>query len=196
MIEKEILKIFKNEVKSRNTAFIVGAGISIPAPSHIRALPQVDCIKAISDLEQEEVDKLIHTIRPEVFFQVLYNVIGNRALKPLEIINPKFLNSEDTLVSPNSFHFFLANRIRKGQIVITTNFDSLIEEAYEKLTNRKELKLILYEDDFNFVNQNTKSLKSGLLIKFHGSFYDSKGRDSRDTIRFILEQVQIHLFMI
>ena len=190
MIKKDIINELKKDVRQRNTAFLVGAGISIPAPSNIRILPQEDCIKTISDLDPEKINKLVHAIRPEVFFQVLYNVIGNRALKPLEIINPKFLNSEEILVSPNSIHYFLADRIEKGHIVITTNFDSLIEEAYEKRTNGKELKVILYENDYNFTYRNIDRLKSGILIKFHGSFYDSRGRDSRDTIRLILEQVQ------
>jgi hypothetical protein len=45
--------------------------------------------------------KLIEAVRPEVFFQVLYNVIGRKALNPLEVVNPVTLNSEEELVAPN-----------------------------------------------------------------------------------------------
>lgn len=191
MIEEEIISEFKKDIKKSHTAFLVGAGVSIPVPSNIRALPQKDCLKTISDLDPEKINKLIHAVRPEVFFQVLYNVIGKRALNPLEIINPKFLNSEEKLVSPNLIHYFLAERIEKGHVVITTNLDCLIEEAYENITNGKELNVVLYENDYIFINRNIDKLNSGILIKFHGSFYDSRGEDSRDTIRVILEQVQI-----
>ncbi|MFX1260257.1 MAG: SIR2 family protein, partial [Promethearchaeota archaeon] len=190
MIDQKLINEFKKDLKNKKTAFLVGAGISIPAPSYISSLPQENCIKAISDLDSSKVNKLIHAIRPEVFFQVLFNVIGNRALKPLEIINPRFLNSEDILVSPNYIHYFLADRIIKGHIVITTNLDNLIEEAYEKITGGNKLKVILYEEDFYLINRKLNKLKIGILIKFHGSFYDGEGKDSNDTIRLILQQVQ------
>ena len=193
MLDKKVIYQLKRDIKKKKTAFLVGAGISIPPPSNIRRLPQEDCIKTILDLSLEKINTIVQSIRPEVFFQVLYNTIGERALKPMEIINPRFLNSKEAIVFPNYIHYFLAEMIKKGHLVITTNFDSLIEEAYENITKDKQLNVIIHEDQFHSLSQNLNKLKSGVLIKFHGSFIDQEGKDSKDTIRLILEQVQIKL---
>ena len=190
MIDKHILEEIIKDFKNKKTVFLIGAGISVPPPSYIRALPQEDCMKAISNLGSSKINQIIHAIRPEVFFQVLYNILRERALKPLQIINPKFLNSENLLVFPNYIHYFLAERIVKGHVVVTTNLDNLIEKAYEKITKGKKLNVIIYEEDFNANYKKLNKLESGILIKFHGSFYDGEGNDSSETIRLILQQVR------
>jgi tetratricopeptide (TPR) repeat protein len=181
----------RNAIEStKRLVFLVGAGISFEPPSYLTTWPQSGCIKAITSIDLDTVKKLREAVRPEVFFQVLYNITGKKALIPLEVLNPVTLNSEEKLAAPNILHFFLAEMIHKGHIVLTTNFDNLIEMAYEKVTNGQKPKIAIFDTDFQNLYEELNSLKSGCLIKIHGSFVTPEGRDCRDSIIAILQQVQ------
>ncbi len=189
LINEEIIKL-KNAIQNQRLVFIVGAGISFEAPSFLTTWPQLQCIRALiepdSRLEALSMDK----IRPEVFFQILYNVINERALIPINVLNPDLINSEEEIVFPNLIHYFLAEMINKGHVVLTTNFDNLIERAYFKSGYQKNLKVIIFDDDYKNASQELESKNLGYLIKFHGSFTSPEGKDCRDSIRAILQQVQ------
>jgi len=181
----------RNAIEStKRLVFLVGTGISFDPPSYLTTWPQSECIKAITSLKPDIEEKLKEAVRPEVFFQVLYNIIGKKALIPLEVLNPVMLNSKEELIAPNTLHFFLAEMIHKGHMVLTTNFDNLIEMAYEKITNGQKPKVAIFDTDFQKLYEELNSLKLGCLIKIHGSFVTPEGRDCRDSIIAILQQVQ------
>jgi len=198
----ESINNLRNAIESnKRLVFLVGAGISIEPPSYLTTWPQSGCIRAITYLDPDIEKKLIDAVRPEVFFQVLYNIIGKKALIPLEVLNPETLNSEEEIVAPNILQFFLAEMIFKGHIVLTTNFDNLIELAYEKIKNAQKLKVAIFDRDFQTICNEYDYLKNvykkelslketGCLIKIHGSFVTPEGIDCRDSIIAILQQVQ------
>lgn len=189
IFSKEIDEL-KNAIESKCLVFLVGAGISSESPSYISTMPQSECIEALSTLNLDLENKIIENVRPEMFFQVMYNIIGNRALVSLGILDPSTLNSEEELVSPNSLHFFLAGMLLKGHIILTTNFDDLIERAHEYITHGTKPKVVIYDEDFQNLYVESDSLKTGCLIKIHGSFLTPDGKDCRDSIIAILQQVQ------
>ena len=186
ILGKEIDEL-KNAIETQQLVFLVGAGISFELPSYLTTWPQSDCIEVLTTLDPDEI---VYAVRPEVFFQVLYNIIGKRALLPLEILNPAALNSEEELASPNSLHFFLAKMLLKGHMVLTTNFDDLIERAYKKITGGEKLNVAIFDEDLQNLYEQLDLLKSGILIKIHGSFLTPEGKDCRDSIVAILQQVQ------
>lgn len=188
---EEILgKEIDEAIETQQLVFLVGAGISFEPPSYLTTWPQSDCIEALTTLDPDVEKKIVYAVRPEVFFQVLYNIIGKRALMPLEVLNPATLNSEEELASPNSLHFFLAKMLLKGHIVLTTNFDDLIERAYKKITGGEKLNVAIFDEDLQNLYEQLDLLKSGILIKIHGSFLTPEGKDCRDSIVAILQQVQ------
>jgi tetratricopeptide (TPR) repeat protein len=187
----ESINNLRNGIEStKPLVFLVGAGISFEPPSYLTTWPQSECIKAIMPLDPDIEKKLMEAVRPEVFFQILYNITGKKALIPLEVLNSVTLNSEEELIAPNILHFFLAEMMLKGHLVLTTNFDDLIERAYEKIANGKKPKVAIFDTDFQNLYEELNSLKSGCLIKIHGSFVTPEGRDCRDSIIAILQQVQ------
>jgi len=189
MIESVIQNI-KKAISREKIVFLVGAGISFPPPSNLTTWPQLECIRALEPVKPELEQTLLNKIRPEVFFQLLKNVIGERVFTPLEMLNPSTINLDEQIVYPNYLHFFLAEMIERGHIVVTTNFDNLIETAYQELKSTILPHLILYPHEYiNFLDKY-KKLNKGILVKLHGSFEALDGTDTRDTIVVVLEHVQ------
>lgn len=190
---EQLTQIVQSDKPKEKLVFFVGAGISMDPPSHISSFPQRECLKNMRELDLKEKDILANKIRPEVFFQVLYNHLGKQALNPLQIINPKFLNDKERLVYPNYNHYFLAKMLNKGHIVLTTNFDNLIEEAYSYNYKCELENIIIYQDDFKKLERNLDKLDEkgrGFLLKIHGSFVGPGDYNTEDSIIAVLEQVQ------
>lgn len=180
----------RNIIDNQKIVFLVGAGISFESPSFLTTLPQEECLKVLNEIEPEKIEFLKKRIRPEIFFQILYNNIGNRALTTLQIINPEYLNSEEDIVNPNFIHFFLATMLNKGHFVLTTNFENLIEIAFQQLYKDKKLRVIIFSDEFEEIYKEINKIEEGKLIKIHGSFITPDGLNSSQSITALLEQVQ------
>jgi len=145
--------------------FLVGAGCSIDEPSclpsgrsMIETIINYTCAKS-------EVDKLLnlHQIR----FEQLVEIVRDRLDKELRIID--YYGQCNT---PNIQHFFLANMIKGGNFVITTNFDFLIEHALLKSDIPKDkIKVIITKEDYEKYNNPQELFSNGLnvLFKIHGS---------------------------
>lgn len=86
--------------------FLVGAGVSKEEPSSVPAFPQDECLQELPDLHgtDETLEKLKHHIRPEFFFQILYNQLGVRGLMPLDVLNTRKLNDNGASIQPNVIH--------------------------------------------------------------------------------------------
>lgn len=113
-------------------AFLAGAGISVPPPA---GLPTAAAFtKAI--LQQLSPDpfassvffSLLDPFKGGIRFEFLLDVIQSIFDRNLEVLN---LYGEAK--QPNSYHLFLASRAIQGEVVLTTNFDTLIEEAVLEL---------------------------------------------------------------
>lgn len=194
-IEKPSLGDITEEIKARiyndqgnRMVFLVGAGVSKEKPSSIPPFPQEPCLKRLPDLQSMSKD-LEDRFRPEFFFQILHIQLGERGLLPLEVLNTRKLNARGAGIQPNAIHEFLAEMLERGHIVLTTNIDSLIEDAYRQRTDEILKKCAIYDADFERLTADPGSA-AGYLIKLHGSFYSPSGDDTRDSIVTLLYQLQ------
>ncbi|GAG86591.1 unnamed protein product [marine sediment metagenome] len=105
--------------------FLVGAGCSVDAPSCLPAGKEM--MDALIDYTcvESEVPK-IKEIK-ELRFEQLIEILSEKLDPELKIID--FYGLCD---KPNLQHFFLAEMMKQGQFVLTTNFDFLIEHALEQ----------------------------------------------------------------
>lgn len=185
LVTKRIADSLRSDQK---LAFFVGAGISVPAPSKVRDFQKLnlDTIKAIGgkNLSEDNYEALSQ-IRPEIMLQTGIDEIGEGILQALEMLQGH---------EPNFNHFLLAEAIRQGNWVFTTNVENLIEDAYKSLTHHDLTNVCYLDDDFqNFTDRlsaNHKAPPEGYLFKLHGTIEDNKtGLDKFESVRVALNQV-------
>ena len=106
---------------------------------------------------QEQIDGYYSNIMMEVFFQELKNQLGDSIY---DIFNV-FKNGE-----PNFNHLFIAQLVKHGYIdvIFTTNFDTLLEQAFEKVGIKKD-NFIVASDDEDFKIYGGKIV----IYKLHGT---------------------------
>ena len=116
---------------NQKLTFLVGAGCSVDAPSSQpagRSMMEA-MIKFIC--AESEVDKISKI--EELRFEAVVEIIRDNLDPDLKIID--FYGQCD---KPNIQHFYLAEMIKKGHFVMTTNFDFLIEHALLQVGVPKE----------------------------------------------------------
>ncbi len=114
-----IKDLINNEAK---LTFLVGAGCSVDAPSCLPAgRPMMEAIINYTCAESER-EKILNL--KDLRFEQLVEIVRDRLDPKLKIID--YYGQSD---KPNLQHFFLAGMIKKGNFVMTTNFDFLIEYA-------------------------------------------------------------------
>ncbi|MBN1216038.1 MAG: tetratricopeptide repeat protein [Candidatus Lokiarchaeota archaeon] len=168
-------KIFKDYILSleelfnpnENYTFLVGAGISMGAPTNIPSAIQF-------------VNDLIEFYSPEHDINILKNLKSLRYEMIVDKIQEffdkdiSFLNYLEEIREPNIIHYFLANSIISGNYVITTNFDYMIELALQNCIPEEkwnDIIPIITENDFNIYKDPElfKDQNKYLIYKIHGS---------------------------
>ena len=180
--------------------FLVGAGISYSSPTNLSLFPQDNCLKQLSSLKYYDRNQILEKIRPELFFQILLKHMGDGdGLLPLKVLDTTKARKDGFSVEPNVIHYLLAALIHQGNIVISTNFDGLIEDAYQNLCKEtlKKERCLITNSDFEEITRKitektatTSNQISGYLIKLHGSFCDPDGNDTSASIVTLLSQHQ------
>jgi hypothetical protein len=152
-------------------AILVGAGVSVSPPS---ALPS-----AASFLRAFYRAALPSSCDPEVFlsaaadlrFEAVVDVVQQRFDRDLEIL--------DLYASrqPNRNHLRLDRLARRGALILTTNFDSLIESEAPGLPRYR---LRLFDRDFN---RSFPAADEPELWHLHGALVDARtGESTRGSI--------------
>jgi tetratricopeptide (TPR) repeat protein len=160
-----ILDIQKLISTDQKLTFLVGAGISINPPSNLSSARGImkDIIRFCCPEDAIEyllTDQMLNRIRYEYILQHFRNEIDS---------DMKFMNYFAQAKNPNELHYFLADMIRKDQIVITVNFDFLIEYALG--TEDAKARAIITKEDFQSFSDPMELIKKGehALYKLHGS---------------------------
>ena len=185
----------------KRIVFFVGAGISVPSgvPDFMRLNKKV--MQTLIDYELRELNendpgeikkdyKLLIEIRPEVMYQIAMDELGWEVLYSLEMLEG---------YEPNYYHYFLAEAIRRGNWIFTTNVDNLIEEAcrrrgvnfrryYGYRNNENED----FEEYLQYI-KNCRDVPGGVLFKLHGSIEEDT-KEKYETVRVSLRQVGEGLF--
>jgi tetratricopeptide (TPR) repeat protein len=153
------------------TAFLAGAGISMPPPS---ALPSAAAfVQALADVVTDD-DRLKSAILERAFaagrtkrfagdylrFEAVMGGIDLAVDSDLDI-----LHVFSDCRAPNAYHFYLARQLAGGAIILTTNFDNLIEIAC--LSSGVPYSLIVSEDDLSAFTANPECFHHP-IIKLHG----------------------------
>lgn len=116
--------------------------------------------------EYNQIIKNITTLRYEYVIQEF------RDLVDMDLNFLDFFVEEE---NPNKNHFLLADQILHGNIVMTTNFDVLIEQALQNLLRNhhdsaKKCKIIITKEDFLACGKDPNYFDNFFtLLKFHGS---------------------------
>jgi len=165
--------------KDKNLIFLAGAGCSIDAPScqpagneMMNLIIKFSCAKS----EQEKILK-IDSLRFESIIQIFQECLDE---------NLKIIDYYALCDKPNLQHIFLAKMTEAGHLIITTNFDNLIEHALlQQGIDEKNIIPVITEEDFilySRINEYVQKDKR-IIIKIHGS---SKNiitkRDTKDTL--------------
>ncbi len=194
MINKIIIDRMERAFDDKKIIFFVGAGISVPAPSKMPDFNKLNMkvIKTITnyELDEEDYKLLSNNIRPEVMYQIAIGALGSEVLYSVEELEGH---------EPNYYHYFLAEAIRQGNWVFTTNPDNLIEIACKDM--KVDFKTYYGQNDdqdfkeyLSYIHSG-KNIPGGCIFKLHGSIEEAQeGINKYRTIRFALRQVGEGLF--
>ncbi|MCK4735878.1 MAG: tetratricopeptide repeat protein [Methanophagales archaeon] len=166
-------------------AVLAGAGISVSLPTGLPKAKEfmeetINILVDSEDSRQYFIDQLACNrndqkgLRFESFIEVLQNTCD----PGLDILN-LFIQP----VTPNRNHLLLANLIKIGHTIFTTNFDTMIEQAC--LTLNITCKPIFDEQGFGeFMHSEIRYP----LIKLHGTV-SGRGASGKHSIRATLREI-------
>jgi len=155
--------------ENQNLSFLVGAGCSIDSPS---------CLPSGKQMMRSLIDYFCINSKKEILYKLIKeNVIRFEAL--IESIQIRFdgglkiIEYYDQCESPNTQHFFLAEQIKKGNIIMTTNFDHLIEKALLGLNiGENDIIPVITKSDYASFSdpQDLMRKRKYPVYKIHGAF--------------------------
>ncbi|MHA1459712.1 MAG: tetratricopeptide repeat protein [Promethearchaeota archaeon] len=187
--EDELKKIFP--INQKRT-WLAGAGISLSPPSSLPTGNMIltNLIKLATP--SDYYDELIELTNPNrkdkkssgdfLRFEQVMEVIHHNLDPKLQILD--FIGEVN---SPNRNHEFLAKAARQGDLIFTTNFDHLIEQALvEDLDSVSRVIPVITESEF----LNEYAENDIPIYKLHGSILNIlTGESTRDTLGATLERI-------
>ena len=184
-IKKSNLNINKLISEDEKLTFLVGAGASIGSPSKLPAASEVIKELIKFSCSKSEIDKILKL--QDLPFEILSGII----LESLDDV--KFLDFYQESDKPNLEHIVLAEMIKNGAFIITSNFDFLLEYALlQSDIPKKKIIPVITEKDYERFSDPEKLYRSGKfpVYKIHGSPKNIiTGEDTRksftNTLRLI-----------
>ena len=179
-------KEYKENIESlftpkRRYTFLVGAGISMDPPTNMPSARQIvrDLLELCAPPEEVEDLLSLEMLRYELVIEKIKDVFDKEL---------KFLDYLEYVTEPNPIHLFLSNAIIRGNYVITTNFDYMIERALLRVLDKQwhqdiipvisKEDYIIYQDPKGFITSNQYP-----IYKIHGSKRNIiTKKDTRDSL--------------
>jgi tetratricopeptide (TPR) repeat protein len=154
-----------DDLKSQTTAILCGAGISRHS-----GLPVVDqLVPFVLDTLEVPEDSRKTITTSSLPFEAFIETVR-------QVCNIDLLLDIFALGKPNTNHLLLAKLVRQGflETICTTNFDTLIETAFdaEGLRRGSDYQVFSTEDGFDAIPWDSGVTR---LIKIHGSIEDKDG---------------------
>ena len=159
--------------------FLIGAGCSVDPPSRLPTGREmiVEIIKYTCT--RSEIDRLLRM--ENLRFEMLISILQDRLDEKLNILD--YYEQSD---SPNLQHFFLAEMVKRGHFVITTNFDFLLEIALLRSgVPPSGIVPVITKTDFEAYNDPDLLWRQGkkAIYKLHGSTKNIiTKKDTRDSL--------------
>jgi tetratricopeptide (TPR) repeat protein len=167
---KDVISHLAGKLSRGEVVFFLGAGASRDSPSNlptsialVRELASLVALPSRSKTKDEVVERVTSGVRFEVFLQVLAEIFGDQIIKALEILENGRSNFNHEFVARLAKH-------RLCPLVLTTNFDSLIEQALIREAVSFDLwyKASQYRSSLAFSGDFK-------VLKLHGSLCDQDG---------------------
>jgi tetratricopeptide (TPR) repeat protein len=174
-------------------AYLAGAGVSIPPPSALPGAPAlisalVEALTSDPSLRASIEARTFNAGSAKRFtgdFLRFEAVIG--CIKLAIDSGVRILSVYSACTEPNPYHFYLAEQLARGAMVLTTNFDNLIEIACQ--ARSIEYSLVVSNQDLTAFSVEPTSFKNP-LIKLHGGYDVLSSHPSGPVdIKATLEQV-------
>jgi SIR2-like protein len=188
----ELLSLF---AKDRKLAILAGAGISLDSPSNLldgyAFMSQVLKRIKLEDIPDEWILGGLQKptdgpSRPGEFlrFELMMKALQDSGLDE----ELRVLDCLGDCDRPNRNHFIIADLLHAGSPILTTNFDCLIEHAYEQLNpgDWPALRVVVYDKEFSSTLLEEDSVPT--LWKLHGSL-KRDGGDTRDSLEATMTAV-------
>jgi len=162
LINIKIKELLTSDTK---LTFLIGAGCSVDSPSCLpagRSMMDTIINYVCTKMEIENIKKV-----EEVRFEALVEIVRDLLDPELRIIDYYGLCDR-----PNIQHFFLADMIKKGNFVMTTNFDFLIEYALiQSGVPKNDIISVITKENYEEYDNPSNLIKLGKkpLFKLHGS---------------------------
>ncbi len=156
--------------------FLAGAGISMDPPASLPSARQMmDAIIEYGAPTTVKINLLqISALRYEYLIEI-FHTYYDPAFKLMDFF--------DLATRPNALHLYLAHKLEKGNWILTTNFDYLIEHACG--ISNPTFQVVITPQDFKTFKDPRKWYEKGtlLLYKLHGSTKNVKtGAITKDTL--------------
>lgn len=185
-------KKHKQELLPTDCAFLVGAGISFDSGLYCDWYQSwiLDAVEAFSDLHEyqtlEKIKEVLYSthlkhmqindyttkLRFEAVVEILSKLEVSKTGAPLrfdcikEVITAGTNKSEYPEIEPCYYHYALAELLKSGAVVLTTNFDCLIEKACYYL--EYDVDPVITQNDFESIAKSENL--DGKFFKIHGSY--------------------------
>jgi hypothetical protein len=163
----------------RNTdVYLCGAGISsvgnLSLPTANQFLSTLQALLSELTKEPQLVADAIwgHQGEHPLRFERIVSILGelDSDLTFLDFLKLPYDSSRFPLA--NNYHFFLANKLREGALILTTNFDALIETAFQ------------VQEPF-FASSRLKKLHGAIQVAVGNEILDSPAAKLKTTIKAV-----------
>jgi hypothetical protein len=158
-----------------NTTLLVGAGVSVDPPSNIPlAGPIIDLLCEWLSRGAPDVRAALNQMRqpagtrepyPGPYATLRFELL----LEWIAYVEPRILDVIASTVqwgAPNRWHWWIADMIARGARVLTTNFDTRIEDACRRMGVTCTTAVLSHR------TPSAGRLRAAQLIKLHGTFAD------------------------
>jgi len=162
----------------RSLVFFIGAGASAAGNTGMPTTPSLlqqvllDALKRSREFNIESSDfaNAIKDISYRIGFEITLNDFWQICRKATTLLYTSFAELEEGC-TPNRVHSFLAYWLSTGGIVLTTNYDRLIEREWLRID--QSIGVRYQEEGTNsFANWREDLNRGGCLLKIHGSLDD------------------------
>ncbi len=172
--------------ENRPLSFLAGAGISMDPPACLASARQLIDALVTFGAPTDARDGLlaIRQLRYEMLVQLFRDVYDPKM---------EFSRYFETATIPNRIHHFLANMARKHNVVVTTNFDCLIETAV--MFQGIQPRVVITKDDFEAAGDPVSNAATNrvAIYKIHGSPQNiTTGEDTRGSVVSTLDALGKH----
>ncbi|MBD3352510.1 MAG: hypothetical protein GF364_13560, partial [Candidatus Lokiarchaeota archaeon] len=193
MMEKARKKIAESKVdnylkSASNLTFLVGAGISMDPPTSLPSAIEIGqtLIRLCTPKKYHEKLMKIQSLRFEMIISQMVIYIGDAL---------SYLDYFDLYKKPNLIHYFLAHILEKKSLILTTNFDNMVEYAAMNIYGNECQDLIvpvITKEDFLQYSEPNDILTENKygIYKIHGSKTDViKQRDTTQSLITTMESL-------